>query len=239
MAIETGPRQLALGVALRDSAEFANFWDGGANRGVIAALHAQTVVREASVSFVWGAHSAGKTHLLQAACHEARRHRLQSAYLSLAKIGSLQPAVFEGWDRLDLVCLDDIEGIRGQGEWERALFVLYNELRDAGGNLIVGAGAPPRELGLALPDLVSRLAWGGVYRLEQVPEAERLTVLQLRAKARGLDLPAETGRYLLRQSRRDMASLCQLLDTLDTASLAAQRRLTIPFVREILEGRRD
>lgn len=233
------PQQLALGVALRDSAEFANFWDDGVNRTAVAALHDLARARNAAVSYIWGAGASGKTHLLQAACHEARRAGLQAAYLSLRESASLQPAVLEGWEGLDLVCLDDIEGIAGKAEWERALFMLFNELRGVGGNLVLGACAPPRELALSLPDLVSRLAWGGVFRLEPVPEADRLTVLQLRATARGLDLPPDTGRYLLRQSRRDMASLCRLLDTLDTASLEAQRRLTVPFVREILDADRD
>ena len=57
-----------------------------------------------------------------------------------------------------------------------------------------------------------------------------------RARLRGLELPPETGRYLLNHYRRDMASLCALLDELDLASLAAQRRLTIPFVKGILSG---
>ncbi|MDH5572845.1 MAG: DnaA regulatory inactivator Hda, partial [Gammaproteobacteria bacterium] len=38
-------------------------------------------------------------------------------------------------------------------------------------------------------------------------------------------------KYLLKHCPRDMKSLFEMLDRLDHASLAAQRKLTIPFVR--------
>ena len=38
----------------------------------------------------------------------------------------------------------------------------------------------------------------------------------------------------MRRLPRDMASLCGWLERLDHASLAAQRRLTVPFVRDVL-----
>jgi DnaA family protein len=58
--------------------------------------------------------------------------------------------------------------------------------------------------------------------------------LQLRARQRGFELPDDVAHYLLRRAPRDPASLFALLDRLDYASLAAQRKLTIPFVRELL-----
>jgi len=58
--------------------------------------------------------------------------------------------------------------------------------------------------------------------------------LKLRARHRGLELPEETAQYLLRRLPRDMATLYDWLDLLDVAALAAKRRLTVPFVREVL-----
>jgi len=90
------------------------------------------------------------------------------------------------------------------------------------------------ECSISLPDLQSRLARLVTYQVQALGEDERILALQLRARHRGLDLPDDTARYLLSRSRRDMASLYGLLDKLDLEALRAQRRLTIPFVKEVL-----
>ena len=60
--------------------------------------------------------------------------------------------------------------------------------------------------------------------------------LRLRAQHRGIELPTETERFLLRRTRRDVQSLYGLLDRLAAAALHEERRLTVPFVRTLLEG---
>ncbi|HKJ77017.1 MAG TPA: DnaA/Hda family protein, partial [Gammaproteobacteria bacterium] len=85
-----------------------------------------------------------------------------------------------------------------------------------------------------LPDLVSRLGWGLIFHVRPLSDEQMIDALQLRARQRGLDLPADVARYLLRHYRRDMTSLASLLERLDHASLVAQRRLTIPFVKQWL-----
>ncbi|MEX0870957.1 MAG: DnaA/Hda family protein, partial [Aquisalimonadaceae bacterium] len=118
--------------------------------------------------------------------------------------------------------------------WEEAVFHLYNRVLEAGGRLLVSASGRPARLGISLPDLESRLSWGLVHRLQPLSESELLQALERRALARGLELPADTGRYLISRVPRDAGSLFSLLDRLDQAALAAQRRLTVPFVRRVL-----
>jgi DnaA family protein len=62
--------------------------------------------------------------------------------------------------------------------------------------------------------------------------------LACRARGRGLELPDETAQFLLRRFPRDLPTLFALFDTLDTASLIEQRRLTIPFVKSVLDNNR-
>jgi DnaA family protein len=71
--------------------------------------------------------------------------------------------------------------------------------------------------------------------LRELDDAGRIEALRLRAAQRGLQLPYETSEYLLKRMPRDLRSLFEVLDLLDEASLAAQRRLTIPFIRDALE----
>ncbi len=222
------PRQLALDIGLRDSARFENY-TVGANAEAVACL------RAAGEPFVYlaGAPATGRTHLLQAACHAAGR---DAVYVPLDQHADLAPAMLEGLEHYPLVCLDDVDAVAGEADWETALFHLYNRVREAGGRLLVAAAEAPNAAGFALADLRSRLGWGPVFRLKPLADADRLGALQQRARYRGLDLPEEVGEYLLRRSPRDMASLFALLERLDRASLAAQRRLTIPFVRSLLRS---
>jgi DnaA family protein len=119
-------------------------------------------------------------------------------------------------------------------EWEKAIFGLLREVEECGGALVMAAQPPPALLAWALPDLGSRCAAGAVLPLRALDEAEQQQALQLRARLRGFELPEETSRWLQRRFPRDMRRLYGLLDTLDEAALAAQRRLTVPFIREVL-----
>ncbi|HKK13997.1 MAG TPA: DnaA regulatory inactivator Hda [Gammaproteobacteria bacterium] len=234
MVVAASP-QLPLGLTLNDSARFDNF-HAGPNAELVEALRQCAGGDCGAVLYLWGRRGSGKTHLLQAVCREADRRGRRAAYLPLGEAGNWPVGMLEGLDALDLVCLDDAGSVAGLPDWQEGLFHLFNRLQARGGTLVAAGDKRPAELGL-LADLASRLGWGPVYPLKALDDAQRLQALQLRARGRGLELPAETGRYLLRRHPRDLPALCALLDRLDAASLAAQRRLTIPFVREVLARR--
>lgn len=228
--------QLPLNVRLRDSSSFDNFWSAR-NREAVASLKAATDAlgdgggpREA-VIYLWGEPGTGRTHLLEAACHAAHARGQSAAYVPLAEARTLAPALLEDREMTALVCLDDLDVIAGDAAWERAVFALTERLRAAHGTLVVGARRGPAQLGLSLPDLASRLAWGLVYQLHALSDEDKLDAVRLRAARRGLELSDEVARYMLQRHARDLHSLFGLLDRLDQASLAQQRRITIPFLR--------
>jgi len=226
-------RQLPLGLQLRAAARFTNFITGP-NRELLQQLQASAAGRGELFFLLWGAAGTGKTHLLHACCHQAGADGREVAYLSLRDSEELPPQLLEGWERYALVCLDDVDAIAGQPDWEEALFHLYNRIREQGGTLIVSSAAAPAGVPFGLADLASRLGWGLVYQLQPLNDEQRLQALQQRAQQRGCDMPEETGRYLLRRLPRDMPALFELLERLDEASLVAQRRLTVPFVKSVL-----
>jgi len=158
--------------------------------------------------------------------------------MPLRDLARLGVGVLEGLRQLECLCLDDLDEVVGQLEWERALFGLVQAVEEGGRRLVAAAEAPPALLKWALPDLGSRFAASAVFQLRVLDEDEQHSALQLRAKLRGVDLPEETWRWLQRRYPRDMAKLYELLDTLDEAALVAQRRLTVPFIREVLGRRR-
>jgi len=221
--------QLPLGISLRDTATFDNYYSVG-NELVLQALQQGND----KMLYLWGPAGCGKSHLLQALCHATAATGQSPVYLPLQELRTLSPALLEGLESQALLAIDDIQAIAGMPQWEEALFHLYNRVRDLGHRLVVSAIVAPAGLPLTLPDLVSRLGWGPVFQLSVLSDQDKRTVLQMRARRRGLEMSNEVAEYLLRRCPRDMDSLFNLLNQLDHASLVAQRRLTIPFVRELL-----
>lgn len=222
--------QLALPLQLDDHAVFSSFLPAG-NAGLVARLKAIADGDEIGGCWLYGARAVGKTHLLQAACAQAGD---RAVYVPLRLYSELGAGALDGLASRELVCIDDVDAVAGDSDWEHALFALYNAAVAAGAQLVVTARATPRESGFSLSDLSSRMSQLPVYRVRPLKDDERAAALKLRASHRGLELPDDTVRYLLTRSARDMASLYSLLDTLDSASLRAQRRLTVPFVRDVL-----
>ncbi|MBA3661215.1 MAG: DnaA regulatory inactivator Hda [Gammaproteobacteria bacterium] len=219
---------------MRDEAVFDNFYPGN-NAEIIDILKKSVIGIGEQVIYLCGTRGHGLTHLLHACCHEAHQQKLSSIYLPLASLLSLSPELLKGCEAMNVVCLDDIQVIAANPHWEEAVFHLYNRVYDMGGRIIMAAKTLPKTLNLHLPDLVSRLSWGVVYQLHPLDDREKLNALIMRAERRGISLSNETGNYLLTHCPRQMNTLFAALDALDKASLAAKRRLTIPFVKEVLQ----
>ncbi len=224
--------QLALPLQLADHAVFTSFLPDG-NETLVATLQEIATGGSGHGCWLWGANSAGKTHLLQAVCDIAGD---RSAYIPLSLFDSAGAGILDGLASRELVCIDDIDHVVGNDPWEAALFDLSNQVLDTGGQLLVSALSSPRECAIVLADLASRLSRLPVFQIQPLDENELIAALQLRSQHRGLELPDVTARYLLKRTRRDMASLYELLDRLDFAALRAKRRLTVPFVRDVLGG---
>ncbi|MGA0800280.1 MAG: DnaA regulatory inactivator Hda [Steroidobacteraceae bacterium] len=223
-------QQLPLGVSIPDRATFASF-HSGPNQMAVERLRSLTF-GDRGVIWLWGADGSGRSHLLQAACASAGTRR--AAYLPLRELGEAATSFLGDVRLLDLLCIDDIGCLIGQRDFELALFSAYRSLEERGGGLIVAADQAPIGLSWVLADIRSRFGAAEIFQLKPLDEEGEREALRLRAASRGLDLPEETARYLLRRFPRDMTTLGRLLDEIDLASLSAQRRLTVPFVKSIL-----
>lgn len=231
------PQQLSLGVSLNDDATFENFYapDLARNALVVDGLKRQVEGKGESFVYLWGAPGAGLTHLLQASCHYAQTLGQSVQYLPLRDmVGYAPEEIFAGLDSLDMVCLDCLASIAGRPDWELAIFNLYNMLREAGKKLLVAAEHGPHELAVDLPDLRSRLQWGVTYQVRNLSDDDKQQALQMRARARGLELSDEVAQFIIQRLSRDTNELFWQLQRLDHASLAEQRKLTIPFIKKVL-----
>lgn len=225
--------QLALPLGFNPEMGFDQFWPG-TNQELVAHLRNLAENNGETFTFIWGQPGSGKTHLLNASCALSARAGKSSVYLPLRELNPFGPEALEGSEHFGLVCIDDLHLITGQATWEMAIFELFNRLRDSQRQLLISASMPPGQLALDLPDLASRLTWGLTLKLHRLSDTDILRALELKADALGLELPEAVGNYLMNHATRDLAALTSLLEQLDTASLAAQRKLSIPFVRNFV-----
>ncbi len=208
----------------------------GAPAGLSEALRTLAAGSAAAGIYLHGAHATGKTHLLLATCAEAEAAGARAAYLTLRGLHGHVRAAVEGLERAALVAVDDVAAVAGNRDDEVALFDLHNRLHDAGRGVLYAADAAPDALPLVLPDLRSRLAQCARWALPVLDDAGRAELLRQRAAARGLDFDEAALEWLLRRCSRDLGSLTAIFERLDRASLAAQRGLTVPFLRQVLEA---
>ena len=185
--------------------------------------------------FLWGPSGGGKSHLLQACCHRAESLNLSSFYFSFSALELPDPDLLIGLDEFDMVCLDNIENLAGNAAWESAFFNFFNQHRDQDHILILSANCAPNQIAIQLPDLKTRLNWGLTLKLQTLSDHEKINTLIFKADKMGFQISTQVGHFLLTHYERDLPALWVLLTKLDHASLAAKRKLTIPFLKQILD----
>ena len=228
-------QQLALSMQLNDRASFDDFcWAG--NALLEQELAHSLSMGSAGFFYVWGAPGCGKSHLLQACCHHLGSSQASALYLPLKLLHSWDPAVLEGLESHSLVAIDDLEMIVDSKIWQEALFHLVNHMLDRQAILLISGRSMPAKMGLSLADLRSRLSGFFVSPLHELADQDKILSLQARARKRGFELPLNVGQYLLTHCARNMHDLIGVLERLDKASLVMQRKLSIPFVKQVLDN---
>ncbi len=203
--------------------------------GAIAQLRALAGVAGADWLYLAGAAGTGKTHLALALCAAAEQAGRRAAYLPLVAASGRLGDALDALEGNDVIALDGLEAIAGDRDDEIALFDFHNRARSVGLNVLYTAREAPDALALALPDLRSRLSQNARLVLYPLDDASRADLLRDRAQRRGLVLEEPAIDWMLSHADRNLNRLVALLDRLDRESLAAQRRITVPFLRQVME----
>ncbi len=231
--------QLTLSVQLPDDETFSSYLSGS-NRSVVSQLklfidQSQDIKPNQPNSFyLFGLTGVGKSHLLHACSAYAAQLGKTSVCLSCAELPLLSVEVLDGLEQIDVICLDDIQLIANNKYWQQAIFDLYNRVLEQNNCLLVSGDQSVAQLGLSLPDLVSRLSWGLTEQIKPLDDGEKVNALQYRATKRGLTLSIEAVNFLLNRLSREMGNLIAALDILDKVSIREQRKITIPFIKNVL-----
>lgn len=225
--------QVPLQFEFQSNQTFASFFSGN-NAEIIGQLQALAGDSREQQIFIWGDSGSGKSHLLQACGQQAKVLGKDLFYLAFAKDKLPDPAMLEGLEDMELVCLDDVQHIAGNGAWQQALFNFYNLHRQNNHHLLLAADCPPKYLPFELPDLKTRMSWGLTLKIQPLRDDQLIQALTHKARFLGFDIPPTVGRFLLNHYVHDLPALWLLLEKIDHATLAAQRKLTIPFLKQIL-----
>jgi len=181
-------------------------------------------------AYLWGNAGIGKSHVLQACCDH---WGFDTRYLPFRDLLQYPPEqVLAGVEQASVIAIDDVDAIESASHWHEPLFNLFNQSQERGGCLVVAAACAPQRLSRLLPDLRSRLGSLPVFHLPAFSEDHIAALLSLKARAAGLQLSDEVGRYCALRLPRDPRAALGFVEQLDHLSLAQSRAITIPFVRE-------
>lgn len=226
--------QLLLPIHSIDEERFSNFY-GDENQLLRNSIRKNFSHLTQPFFYIWGEKGTGKSHFLKACTNELLLDERPAIYVPLSKSCYFSPQVLENLEQKDIVCLDDLQSVTGDPDWEVAIFDLFNRIKACKRTLlIISADVSPHRIPVQLPDLASRLIWGETHQLANLNDTQVCKILQKTAHQRGIELPDETANFLLRRTGRDLKTLSRVLSELDKASLQAQRKLTIPFVKDVL-----
>ena len=194
-------------------------------------------IKDDKNKLIWiaGLQGSGKTHILQATINYMDDGINRLLYLPMRESKDFTPDILDNLDQFDLVAIDDIENVIGDFSWEEQLLILYEELIHTKSRIIVSSSDTPQGLNFKLPDLASRFSLGLVDRLKPMNEEQMIEAISLHAKVRGFNLPQDVAKYLISRVPRDVSVLVDIIKLLDYESLSKQRKLTIPFIKTVLD----
>lgn len=219
---------------LRDDLVWDNFYPAG-NEALLNDLRFNLLSPQYPGIALQGTPGSGKTHLLQGAVHAARASGQSAVYLPLETFRSHGPDAISGFYTFDWLMLDDIDLIAGDEPWETALFAVLNHAWSRKCHLIYAVTGSLGNVEWRLPDLASRLGWGLVCTLHDLDDTQKIGWLNFWAQRRGVEIPEPVAHWLITRYSRDNRELYKLLVKLDEVSLQAQRRLTVPFVKSVID----
>lgn len=225
--------QLGLAVALADPQDFEHF-HSGPNSDAIRTLRALLEPEDHSTLLLHGPAGSGKSHLAQALMQDARAAGIAAVLIDASALPARIAKPSRALEATPLLCLDGLDEQPLDDASALALIRLIDARRHRTVGTLITSSKAALQLTLPRADLSTRLAAFASFGLKPLSDEHRIELLRLRASSRGLHLSSEVAHYLLKHLARDIGSLLAAIDTLDRASLAAQRRLTVPFVQGAL-----
>ena len=230
----SNPRQLALQIQINERASLDNFFISKNNNKAIQIL--KNILERSNNGaqiFIDDLGSNGKSYLLQAICNDFSNSNNSTIYIPMQKAINLEPSILEGINDLNLICLDDIDLISNQRDWELALFNLINECYEKDCFLLLSGSIDKLEV---IPDLISRIKKMEILRLKPIDDDELLRATQAISKNLNIEISDKNMNYLINNSRRDIKTVFGTLSQLEKESLERKKSIGLNLIKEVIQS---
>ena len=230
------PKQLIFPFQINQKASFDNFFCSSENLNLISRLSDLLASKDSTNELIiHGETGSGKSFLMQAICNELDSRNKKFAFVPMNKAINMGIEIFQNLASLDAVCIDDLQLILANGDWETALFNLINECQQFNCSLILAIGdTQPLETVTKLPDLLSRIKRMEFMTLRAVQNEHLKQALSFVSKQLDINIEKAELDFLLKYQTREFSFLVENLISLDRQAASLKRKITIPLIKETL-----
>ena len=229
------PTQLIFPFHIDQKASFESFFCSSDNLNLLTRLADIALSKNAHELIIHGEEGSGKSFLMQAICNELSSSGKQLAFIPMNKALNMGVEIFQNLASLDAVCIDDLQLILANENWETALFNLINECQQSNCSLILSfGGTQPLEENTQLPDLLSRIKRMEFITLHAVKDESFNQAINFVAEQLDISIDTAELEFLLKHQIRRFSLLVENIIILDKQAASLKRKITIPLIKETL-----
>ena len=229
------PKQLIFPFQINQKASFDSFFCSSDNQNLMARLADIVSSPDTSELIIHGEEGSGKSFLMQAICNELSSAEKQFAFIPMKKAFNMGVEIFQNLGSLDAVCIDDLQLILANQDWETALFNLINECQQSNCSLMLSlGGTQPLDESVILPDLLSRIKRMEFIALHAVQDEFFNQAIDFVAQQLDIKIEEAELEFLLKHQTRIFSLLVENIITLDNQAASLKRKITIPLIKETL-----
>lgn len=197
--------------------------------------------------FIHGGVGLGKTHLLHGVGHAVRGRFPQSRVLytygesfvnevmTAVKNGRLDQLRYRYRGQCDLLLMDDIQYLAGREFAQEEFFHTFNELYNAGKQIVVTSDQAPTAIPKVSERLRSRFQWGLIVDIAPPEHELRLKIVLQKAARAGTDLPMDVAEFLATRFPASVRELEGALNRVTAHALIRKVPLTVDLARRVTD----
>ena len=229
------PKQLIFPFQINQKASFDSFFCSPDNQNLMTRLADIVSSPDTSELIIHGEEGSGKSFLMQAICNELSSAEKKFAFIPMKKAFNMGVEIFQNLGSLDAVCIDDLQLILANQDWETALFNLINECQQSNCSLMLSlGGTQPLDESVILPDLLSRIKRMEFIALHAVQDEFFNQAINFVAQQLDIKIEEAELEFLLKHQTRMFSLLVENIITLDNQAASLKRKITIPLIKETL-----
>ena len=225
------PKQLTFPWNKSFHSSFEGFYIDPKNKQLISILENISINEN---MYIYGLKNSGKTYLLQSLCNKYSKNDKSSLFLPLKDVIKYGVEIIDSIENMDLVCIDGLEAVSQNKKWEIGLFNLINNAQQTGCRLVFTSSSEEGAINFSLADLDSRIRKFQSHEIFPISDDHLLKALKKITNLRSICLGEKEAQYLITYTKRNIADLTIILESLDQLSMENKRRITIPLIKELL-----